>query len=194
MSVLCVSTVLTATTRAFQPLLEAQVQSSDASVEDEVVRLLRGEEFLDGRNALIAKGSPILPVLLKLFLNSVSDEQVVRIMSILRDIAGNKEAFLPKISALARGANPEVQIGALLALTQIGTTEHAKVFEEIVANTQQRTSTRVLAARALEKLGTQTSLKVIATLLPVERTKMANRLLVTALETAQEALQKRFQR
>ena len=191
-SLLCVS-VLTVATSALQGPMEAQVQSPDATVEDEVVRLLRGEEFMDGRNALIAKGAPILPVLLRLFLDSSSDEQVVRIMSVLRDIAGNKEAFLPKISGLARVPRPEVQAGALLALTQIGSSEHAKVFEEIVVDTKQRNAARVLAARGLEKLGTEASLKLIATLLPVERTKTANRTLVTALETAQEALQKRFQ-
>ncbi len=193
MAFICVCVcALSATTFMLLEPVRAQAQQTGASVEDEVTGLLEGEEFL-GRKTLIAKGPPILPVLLKLFGDGASDRHLIRIMAVLGDIGGSKAPFIPKIAALARTAKPNVQTAALLALTQIGGSEHAGVFEEIVADTRQRNSARILAARGLEKLGTAASLKLITTLLPLERARAAHPELLTALETAQGALQKRFQ-
>ena len=164
---------------------------SEVDMENKIRLLLKSEEFKDSRTELIAMGDQALLLLFKIFEESSNDEELVRIMSVLRGSGGDKRGFLPKITVLINAPNPTVQTAALMTLGEIGGVDQAKPLEEIVMNKKQREAARINAARALARIGTKQSIAVIETALRIEREKPRDKALIEALQISLVALRER---
>lgn len=171
------------------PIL-AQVLPPTA-MESKIRVLLKAEEFKDQRREIVAMGSPALRPLLKILEENSDEEMAVRVLSVLRDISGDKRAFLPTTTILTKASNPAVETAAILALGEIGTPEQAKVLEEIVAGVQRREASRINAARALARIGPKQSIATVEAVLQNERGRSGNRGLIDALQLSLRGLRDR---
>ena len=165
-----------------------QTRSAD---EDEIRALLASVEFKDNRKAIIAMGRKAIPTLSAVFSTTTNEIELIRIMVVLRNIAGPKEAFFPRMLELAKASPANVQNAAILTLAEIGSEKDSDVLLQVVSDPNQPEASRINAARALAKIGPASAASALEGILQKEPRKPGEEQLNEVLRQSAAALRKR---